>query len=162
MEPIRLYQDGQPGGGEFIPGTTVRDRSDCHACGQYCQIYRRALANVTAMVMIVMYRHNEGRDYINIPELFNTGSLRGGTGDASKGKYWGLTEPMPGERADGSNRVGWWRLTNLGRRFVLGEVTVAKYAHIYDDRRLWFSGTLLWSIHDALGERFNYNELMAG
>ena len=117
------------------------------------------------MVMIRMYLQNGGQDYVNVPDMFSTkmGSrkLPGGTGDGTKAKYWGLIVPMPGQRDDGSTCNGWWRLTRRGRAFVRGWIKVPKYAHIYNDEKLWLSGPR-WTIRDALGTKFNYRELMNG
>ena len=39
-------------------------------------------------------------------------------GDWAKLKFWGLIEEKPDVRDDGSPRVGYWRMTPLGRQFV--------------------------------------------
>ena len=148
-------------GNGFVPGTTVRDSSHCPTCGQFVKIYRWKLNTSTAQVMIAMWRLNEGREYVYIPRLFNTSALRGGTGNATKGKYWGLMECMPGVRADGSSRVGWWRLSDDGRDFVTSTLTVEKYAYLYNQTCLGLDGPA-WTIRDALGAKFNYDELMNG
>ena len=79
-------------------------------------------------------------------------------GYATLGQHWELISESPEEREDGG-RVGWWRLTRLGERFVRQDYTIRKYARIYDGRCLGLSGELV-SITDSLGSRFNYNELM--
>lgn len=131
---------------------------ECPCCEQLVKEYTRALPAIAARVMIRMYREGrEGRDWVNIPEM----ALRGGTGDGTKGQHWGLIEPQPGERDDGSRRTGWWRLTDLGRAFVTRAITVPKYAHIYNGETVSFSGPA-FSIDQALGEKFNYTVLMEG
>lgn len=149
-----------------VARTWVRANRDvgvhCPCCDQFAKEYARKLPAVSAMVMIKMYRRNEGRDYVNIPAMFSTMTgLHGGTGDGTKGQWWGLMEPQPSERDDGSWRTGWWRLTDLGREFVVGELKVRRYAHLYNQQVLGMSGEF-WSIRDALGKRFNYDELMKG
>jgi hypothetical protein len=165
VQPIRLHQDGLQGepepvpatrteglsDDEFIPGTTVRNGTHCHGCGQYCAVYRRSLTGATAKAMIALYRRNEGREYVHVK----------GDRDLSKGKYWDLLEQMPGDGEDGFS-LGWWRLSDLGRRFVRGEVMVPKYAHTFDNKRQWYSGDSSVSIHDVLGTNFDYAELFGG
>jgi hypothetical protein len=149
---------------EFVPGTRVRDGDNCPCCGQLVKLYRRTLPNATARVMIAVWFLNEGRDYLYMPELLDqVGLTRTGQqgGYCTYGHYWKLMKQQPGIRDDGSNRVGWWKLTDLGRRFVLCQATVPKYAHIYNSRCFGFSGPD-WTIQHALGTKFNYSQLMAG
>jgi hypothetical protein len=86
-------------------------------------------------------------------------------GDTAKARYWGLIEAPdePLSRPDGSTRVGWWRLTDLGAQWVRGEVAVPSYALVYNGQLLELDdsrGTT--TVRDALGSRFNYNDLMEG
>jgi len=134
----------------------------CPCCAQYARVYRRAMTSATAVVMIAMWRHNEGREWIYLPKMRNAlpgNQALGGYGTLAH--WWELMEQQPGDRDDGSWRNGWWRLTDLGRAFVLGEVRVHKYVHLYNAERIGLSGER-WSIRDALGNRFDYNVLMHG
>jgi hypothetical protein len=138
------------------------DGVTCPCCTQLVKVYKRTLPSATARVMIELYRRQRGDEYVFLPRV-----LDGMTGTPHQGGYgtlahfWGLLEQQPGERADGSNRVGWWRLTEKGRRFVRGEVTVPKHAHVFNGRCLGYSGPE-WSIRQALGTKFDYAELMEG
>lgn len=136
---------------------------ECPCCGQFAKRYRRSLPSAAARVMIAMYRIQRGMDaYIFIPDLLDkmTGTAHQG-GYGTLGWAWGLIERQPGERDDGSDRVGWWRLTDLGRAFVQDQVSVPRYAVIFNGKCLTLDGPP-WSIRDALGKRFNYRELMEG
>jgi hypothetical protein len=142
--------------------TRIDDGERCPCCTQYAKVYRRSLPNATARVMIALHRAGAEPDaYLFLPTILDTmkGTPHQG-GYGTLGQHWGLLEQQPGERDDGSNRVGWWRLTLLGRAYVRDEVTVPRYAHIYNGRCLRLSGEP-WSIRNALGRRFYYNELMA-
>ena len=155
------------------PGISLEDAKDwledhidegaqCPCCSQYAKVYERTLPSATARVMIRLYQHNKGIDYVYLPTILDTmkGTPHQG-GYGTLGHHWGLMEQMPGERPDGSNRVGWWRLTDLGRDFVRGIETVPKTAYLYSGRCLTVGGPP-WSVRDALGHRFNYDELMEG
>jgi len=74
--------------------------------------------------------------------------------------YWGLVEESLTPRDDGG-RAGWWRVTTKGQLFVSGQITVPSHARVYNGNALNLIGTAV-SIKDALGSKFNYNELMAG
>jgi hypothetical protein len=82
-------------------------------------------------------------------------------GDWSKLRHWGLIESKPDERADGSTRVGFYRITDLGRQFVEREVKVPKYAYIYAQTFMGLDLPYI-TIDEALGTKFSYDELMTG
>ncbi len=142
----------------------LRERVDegahCPCCGQYAKIYKRKMTAFTARAMIAMHRWYAD-EYVKMPQLIRrhlTDLTQGGY--ATLGVYWGLIEEETVRREDGG-RAGYWRLTNPGREFVLGLKSVPKYARIYDGRCLGFEGET-FTIHDALGTKFDYNALMNG
>lgn len=106
-----------------------------------------------ARSLILMHQRG-GSDWLHIPTALPARSREEG-----KLRYWGLIEESPIEREDGG-RAGWWRVTAAGTDFVLGRSTVQKYARIYDDRLLGLVGDWI-NIYDALGDKFNYDELMS-
>lgn len=133
----------------------VDDGVRCPACDQMAKVYKRPLHSGVARVLIAMYHDDSDPEgWVYIP------SLRGIElgGDTAKARYWGLIEERP-ERRDDGGRAGWWRLTNLGRSFVRGTVSIPKYARIYDGRCLGLKGDPV-TIRDVLGQKFNYDDLM--
>jgi hypothetical protein len=143
------------------------DAVECPCCAQNCKIYRRSLPNATARVMIVLWRRDEGRGYTFLPDMLDALGMTSLKGTPHQGGYgvighhWNLMEHKPGKRPDKSPRNGYWRLTDLGRDFVQEKITVQKYAHVYAGRCLKLSGPP-WSIRDALGSKFRYDDLMRG
>jgi len=132
----------------------------CPLCTRKVKIYPRPLPAASARVLIRLFRLNEGRDFVKLGPILDTmkgTAAQGGYGTLAH--HWGLMEAMPGKREDGSNRVGWWRLTDLGRAFVRGEATVPKRARIFANRLLGYVGPP-WTISDALREPFDFNDLM--
>jgi hypothetical protein len=81
-------------------------------------------------------------------------------GDWAKMKFWGLIEEKPDVRADGSPRVGYWRMTQLGRQFVAREVKVPSHVYIYNGEPLQRSVENQITIDDALTTEFSYAEIM--
>lgn len=131
----------------------------CPCCTQRAQCYKRKLNASTARILIEMLRLSgtgQKRAWVNIPRL----GL--GRADEAKARYWGLIEPMPGVRGDGSTRTGWWRLTDRGVAFVRGATSVPKYVYLYNGRMVGQSDGEKVTITDVLGTKFNYAELMAG
>ncbi len=139
-------------------GRETQDGVTCPCCGQFAKVYRRKLNRTMAQALILIYRHARGSDeWIHIPTLLVRSTL---LGDAAKLAYWGLLEPQVAERDDGSRRVGFYRMTDRGRRFVLGQETIARHVITYNQQVLGFSDEHT-TIRQALGDRFNYDELMA-
>lgn len=133
----------------------VEKGHDCPCCTQFSKVYRRKLNHTIASGVIQLYR-SAGMEYAHIPTVLGHQAC-----EETKGWWWGLLEKQDGQRDDGSKRTGWWRVTELGRRFSLGQASIPQYARIYNSRVLGIEGDAI-TIHDALGEKFNYDDLMAG
>jgi hypothetical protein len=135
----------------------VKRGAKCPLCTQLAKVYRRKINSRQAQALILVYR-TAGRDWCHVPTA--DPRLAGDGGELSRLRYWGLLEESEEERDDGG-RAGWWRITDAGERWLRGVSAVPKYARIYDSRCLDVEGPGQ-SIRDALGSRFNYDELMAG
>jgi hypothetical protein len=149
----------------FNPDMTLKEAQDilrtlldeghkCPCCTQMAKIYRRKVNSTMARTLITMYRAGADAKYVHTP------SLPGDTHEASQLAWWGLAIEERVRRPDGG-RAGWWHLTSAGVGFVEGRTTVPKYARIYDSRCLGLDGEHV-DIRAALGDKFNYDELMAG
>lgn len=125
----------------------------CPCCTQFAKVYKRKVNSTMARTLITMYRHGARVTFAHGP------SLPGDTHEVSQLVWWGLVEEERALREDGG-RAGWWRLTPKGYAFLVGAITVPKYALIYDSRCLGLDGEQT-SITEALGSRFNYSELMS-
>lgn len=137
----------------------VDDGHACPCCTQFAKVYRRKIHATMARQLVYFYRR-AGTDWFDLPQLSGevTGTRAWG-GDAAKLRYWALLVEADIERDDGG-RAGWWRLTSDGVLFVCDELRVPKYARIYDGRCLGLIGEPI-GIRDALGDRFDYRELMS-
>lgn len=137
----------------------LRERLDegahCPLCTQMAKVYRRKLNTSMAAALIQFWRVH-GRDWGHAP---TTGTIARLGGDWAQLRMWGLTEELTEPREDGG-RAGWWRLTELGVQFVANQFTVPKYVRLYDGRLMGHAGDQV-TIVDALGDRFDYSELMA-
>jgi hypothetical protein len=135
----------------------VKEGVHCPCCNQMAKVYNRKITSRMAFTLIEVYRA-AGTDWCHVP---STVTFTGDSGEISKLRYWGLVVEGSPRRDDGG-RAGMWRITDFGERFVKGNYRVPKYAHIYDGRRLGFDDSVRVSIRDALGTKFNYDELMEG
>jgi len=132
----------------------IEDGEECPCCRQFAKVYRRRLYATMAHELILCWRAG-GTDWFYLPDTIQRG------GDVAKCRYWGLMQEAEGVRDDGSSRHGWWRVTDVGQRFVRGQTSVMSHARIYDGRCLGLVGEPI-TIQEALGQRFDYAELMAG
>lgn len=127
---------------------------ECPVCTQLAKIYKRQINAGSARALIVAYR-TYGKEYGHVPSLEHIARIGGEWAGLAR---WSLVEELQEKREDGG-RAGWWRVTDLGERFVLDTLRVPKYVRIYDNRVLGHEGELV-GIRDALGHTFDYTELM--
>lgn len=153
--------------------TWLRNRIDkgakCPCCTQLAKIYRRKLSSSMAYVLMIMvreYRLNGGA-WMHVPSMLNRKGLKPHVaasvrGDWAKLVYWGLIEEEPKPDDDTTRRTsGSWRPTGAGIAFCNNAQTVPRYAYVFDGRALRMSEELT-DIKQALGDRFDYEELMLG
>lgn len=78
--------------------------------------------------------------------------------------HWGLIHRYPGRREDGYKSLGLYEVTDLGRAFLAGEVSVPRRALLRDDKFWGFEDEDdRVFVHDAnLGGPFNFAAFMAG
>lgn len=136
------------------------DGIDCPCCGQLVKVYRRPMT--TARTMIVMDRYHQPEGWTHVPTLMreHLADVAHQGGYATLAQHWGLIETMPeAVREDGSNRTGWWRLTDAGYLFVSGGLRVEKYVLLLDNQVLSHDGPRI-GIREALGSKFDYDALM--
>lgn len=145
------------------------DGAQCPCCGQLSKVYKRKLNSAMAYVLILIERaHRVDNDaWIHVPSHINAkvknpavaAAIRG---DWAKLTHWGLIEELLGQRPDGSTRVGYYRITSDGRRFVRGKSRVSRHIWLYDGRTLHREDDETVSIFEALEDKFDYSELMRG
>ncbi len=143
--------------------------ASCPCCSQFVKLYKRKLSKSMAYVLLLIasyFRGDPVEEWLHVPsyiaEMASDHPRRAAAvrGDWAKMKLWGLIEEKPGTRDDGSSRVGYYKLTDLGRRFVNREVKVPAYVFIYNSGTLHRDVEEMVSIDDALGTEFSYAELM--
>jgi len=137
----------------------------CKICDQNVKMYKRNFYSSMAVVLIKIYNAIaiEEDGWLHVEDLLKADtSLPSSTrGDFSKAVHWGLLEKQIGERDDGSDRVGYYKITQKGCRFVQGHTTIPKWVQIYNKEVMGFAEEHI-TIKEALGTKFNYTELMNG
>jgi hypothetical protein len=144
----------------------------CPCCNQFVKLYRRPLNKSMAYVLLLIARYYrrvgvKTDEWLHVPSYLaetavgNPRRAAAIRGDWAKLKFWGLIEEKPETRADGSPRIGYWRMTQLGRQFVDREVKVSSHVYIYNGEPLQRSVDDQITIDDALGTEFSYVEIMS-
>lgn len=129
----------------------LADGTTCPVCDQYAKIYRRKIHANMAHTLFDMYRV-AGRSWCYLPDIPQKSR------DTTFLALWDLIEEETTRRDDGG-RAGWWRITLAGEEWLLGKRKVPKYVYVYNGEIHGTDGEP-WSIKDALGKKFSYNELM--
>jgi len=118
--------------------------------------YNRTLHSGEALILIALYQlgktHEDG--WVHISEYERPSHEEG-----RMANLWGLVEVDRNTKKDGNPRTGKHRLTELGRRFVLGQVSVAKVVVETKSIPLYRSEERV-TIEQVLGDKFDYNKLM--
>lgn len=125
----------------------------CPACKQFAKIYRRKISGASVRALAALYRATRDGNYAHWPTVLGRKQA-----DEAKLVHWGLVLEATEERPDGG-RAGYWRITELGRRWLHGETTVPKYVSLYDGRFLSFDGDEV-TARQCLGVAFDLAELM--
>jgi hypothetical protein len=142
----------------------------CPCCGQFVKLYKRPFSKSMAYVLMLIASHFLGdpvEEWLHVPsyiaEMASDNPRRAAAvrGDWAKLKYWGLIEEKPDTREDGSRRVGYWKITQLGKQFVKRQATVPSHVYVYNSEVLQRAVETQITIDDALGTEFSYDEIMA-
>ena len=131
----------------------------CSCCGQFVKTYHRKLNSSMAQVLILIYKSGK-TDCFHVEDWLkslNRGDLRA---DFHKLRYWGLLKKKIHTREDGSPRNGFYRITPSGIMFVEGKTTVQEKILIFNNEFQGFEGEQI-NIYQALGNKFDYKELMS-
>ena len=140
-----------------------KDGTHCPCCTRRVYLAPTPFHSTMAYTLILFYEHavkNGDEAWLDINALIASKGQKS-KNDYTKLGYWGLIESKKGERADGSKRVGIWRITQKGKLFARGEIEVPKRGHFFN-QKVWSWSEEQTDIVSALGKRFNYRELMGG
>lgn len=129
----------------------------CPACKQRVQLYRRKLNSGMAYALVVMWKRHGTRWQDKTVTLRGVGAA---ARDESLLRFWGLLEEDTRPREDGG-RAGIWRVTLAGAEFVREQRRVQSHALVFDNVCYGLDGDPI-TIRQALGNRFNLDELLGG
>lgn len=128
----------------------------CPCCNQFVKLYKRSLNSGMAITLYRILLAKEG--FIDVKEYLRINKYKN-SHDWTLLKFWGLLIP-------GENKVGQtndtWRITPEGHDFILHEKKVPKYIYMYNQKVYKVKdNNEVTTFREALGSKFDYNELMA-
>jgi len=139
--------------------------ASCPCCTQFAKRYKRKLNAGMARSLLHFYRwsaekaDSNGWAGVGKDHMTKQMCMTYHQGEFHKLRWWGLVEQQSTVRVEG-HRSEFWRLTELGREFALEAATVQSHALVFRNLCEGFDGDPI-SIRQALGSKFNYDELMA-
>ena len=164
-EPITTIEEGK----RFLT-ERWREGVCCPLCTQMVKLYRRKLSSQMARALLLIYRHfaadaRLARDpnyWLDVNDFLLQCGVNSGEANVALLRHWNLLERKPERQGDG-NRAGLYRMTELGCRFARGAVAVPKDVFLFNDRLYEpVEAVERITIKEALGSKFNYEELTAG
>lgn len=136
---------------------------DCPCCNQRVQLYDYKLFSSSALALIVLYRLSKqdiNQPYFHAREFAYGVNGEGRATHYTDMKFWGLIEKMPNDDPK-KKSSGFWRITDQGRLFVEGKIKVPSRILVFNNKFYGYTDkSELISIRDALGNHFDYSELM--
>lgn len=143
---------------EFLRSNWTKG-TDCPCCGQYVKLYKRKLNSGMAYGLIEAYKLSK-TDWFHVNDLLDR-KIAMAQLEVPRLKYWGLVEHKDNNDNPNTKTSGYWRVTQRGRDFVEANISVPKHVYVYNGKDRGFSDERT-TINEALGNKFNYDELMLG
>ena len=125
----------------------------CPACDQHVQQYRRTINKGMVAGLLKLYRAAGTHRFVHLPTVVGRKSS-----EESKLAYWNLIAEERVERPDGG-RAGHWGVTQRGHHFLVGTLTVPKFAVVYNGQLLRLEGDPV-SVQDCWRAPFDLYQLL--
>jgi hypothetical protein len=131
----------------------LRDGYECPCCGQLCKLYRRKLnANMARFLIDLAHATCKEKQWVPYSECRFRGR------DYNYLAMFGLAVTNK-DSSSIARTSGLWKITKRGLDFVRGYINIPSHVFVYNNTVHGFSEKMI-SIQEALGEPFNYEELM--
>jgi hypothetical protein len=128
----------------------------CPCCTRYIKVYHRKLNAGMAHALIALWRKGGTTEVIHLNSTVSSISH-----EAAQLSWWGMIEQKPSDRRrEDEGRGSWWSVTGLGEQFALNKILVSKHVWVYRGKVLGYDDAERISIIEALGDAFDYQELM--
>jgi hypothetical protein len=141
---------------ERIEKTKWGEGCHCKACGQFVKGYKRKITDGMAVFLawLVQQRIKTKKKFHSYKDF---GKVLGA--DYAKLEYWGLIRRMKKSPTEQKKSSGYWTPTRKGYLFLMGKISVQKYAFVFNGELSGFSVDMI-TFKECLKEPFIYSEIM--
>lgn len=139
--------------------SALDDGTVCPCCDKWCKRYKRGFNATMARGLIWLVLEAAGDCWVNVQTAPNF-VLR--SKQLQTTRLWGLVEPSPDNEDATTKSSGLWRPTAGGVAFVHLQARIPRYVYEYRSVVQATSDDDTITIVEALGEGFDYRELMRG
>lgn len=135
-----------------------RDGIECPCCDRYVKEYKKKMNSGMAYALILLHRAwlPDKPEWLHVRNVLLANKFH--NGDYGYFTHWGVLESKRSIKSDG-NSSGLFRITVTGIAFVRNQIELPRHI-IIDDNVLQEFGDEKTTIKEALGDEFNYDELM--
>jgi len=146
------------------------DGCECPTCGQYVKLYDYKLFATSALALIRLYNQTKETKRLDPSHdgFFHISKYAEATKEYARAphfaelRFWGMIEPAVNNDTT-KKSSGYWRITPIGEQFVKGRSTVKSRILVFNNKFQGFSDKSEdITIRQALGNKFDYLELIAG
>jgi len=135
----------------------------CPCCRRKAKVYLRPFNSSMAYALLIFVRELKVGEWTHFPTYLKRAGHLGiiSSREWTRLRFWGFLVQKPGERDDGSNETGIYKLTQEGVDFALRRTRVKAAKAFYDERLVEAKVPVKdVTIEEALGKRFRYDEIM--
>ena len=135
---------------------------NCPACGQNVKLYEYKLFRMSAIALIYLYkltRDNPEKVYFHVSkyaEAIPGKKIR--SPHFAELRFWGFIVAKDRKTKE-SNASGFWAITEKGKNFVEGRISVPERIMMFNNKWQGFAGEAIM-IEDAMENSFEYQEMM--
>lgn len=135
---------------------------------KYYQVYKRKISSSMIKAMFYLYKWHKINGFDKWCKLSDyitqfKEPVVVCSGDNPKLRHWGLIEmksEIDGDvRDDGSDRTGYYRLTQFGNDFLHGKIAVSEYIFVCNKEVIGNSKTLT-TVQNCIKNKFNFRDIL--
>jgi len=148
----------------FKESSSQQEGCICPVCDRFGKIHKTPITASGAFTLLKLYEalrtgNTDKEGFVHI-ESYMTKQRIPIKGAHSRLQHWGLCE-IKMNNDDTKRTSGFWKITEKGKRFIFGQIKIPKSAWMYNEKVLEWEDDNMIDIHQALNNKFNYQEVMS-
>jgi hypothetical protein len=133
----------------------------CPCCEQVVKIYKYKFYSTSAIALIKLYKLtlNSEKNKFHVYQFAEADGKSARAAHFADLRWWGLVQNQVID-IEGKKHSGYWSITELGEKFVKGEISVREKIMVFNNTFYGFDGDSV-TIKDVIKNHFDYFELMS-